>query len=220
LFLSFDIPFFAANALKFFNGGWFPIAVALALFIVMTTWKKGRALLGANLAAKMLPIDMFLEDVDQHSPHRVPGTAVFMSSNPKGVPIVLLHHWKHNQVMHKTVVLLSVLSEPIPEVGGDARVSVADLGRGFYQVTAHYGFMETPNVPSIMRRAQKEGVPYAPERTSYFLGRETLLATGESKMMRWRKTLFSFVSRNSRSATQYFGIPPDRVVELGMQISL
>jgi KUP system potassium uptake protein len=163
---------------------------------------------------------MFLEDVDQHSPHRVPGTAVFMSSNPKGVPIVLLHHWKHNQVMHKTVVLLSVLSEPIPEVGGDARVSVADLGRGFYQVTAHYGFMETPNVPSIMRRAQKEGVPYAPERTSYFLGRETLLATGESKMMRWRKTLFSFVSRNSRSATQYFGIPPDRVVELGMQISL
>jgi KUP system potassium uptake protein len=220
LFLSFDIPFFAANALKFFNGGWFPIAVALALFIVMTTWKKGRALLGANLAAKMLPIDMFLEDVDLHGPHRVPGTAVFMSSNPKGVPIVLLHHWKHNQVMHKTVVLLSVLSEPIPEVGGDARVSVADLGRGFYQVTAHYGFMETPNVPSIMRRAHKDGVPYAPERTSYFLGRETLLATGESKMMRWRKTLFSFVSRNSRSATQYFGIPPDRVVELGMQISL
>jgi KUP system potassium uptake protein len=220
MFLSFDIPFFAANALKFFSGGWFPIAVALALFIVMTTWKKGRALLGANLAAKMLPIDMFLEDVDQHGPHRVPGTAVFMSSNPKGIPIVLLHHWKHNQVMHKTVVLLSVLSEPIPEVSSDARVSVADLGRGFYQVTAHYGFIETPNVPSIMRRAAKEGVPYAPERTSYFLGRETLLATGESKMLRWRKTLFSFISRNSRSATQYFGIPPDRVVELGMQISL
>jgi KUP system potassium uptake protein len=220
LFLSFDIPFFAANALKLFSGGWFPIAVALALFIVMTTWKKGRALLGANLAAKMLPIDMFLEDVDQHGPHRVPGTAVFMSSNPKGIPIVLLHHWKHNQVMHKTVVLLSVLSEPIPEVSSDARVSVSDLGRGFYQVTAHYGFMETPNVPSIMRRAAREGVPYAPERTSYFLGRETLLATGESKMLRWRKTLFSFISRNSRSATQYFGIPPDRVVELGMQISL
>ncbi len=219
-FLSFDIPFFAANALKFFAGGWFPIAVALLLFVVMTTWKKGRALLGANLAAKMLPIDMFLADVDQHGPHRVPGTAVFMSSNPKGVPIVLLHHWKHNQVLHKSVVLLSVLSEPIPEVSADARVAVTDLGRGFYQVTAHYGFMETPNVPQIMRRAAKEGVPHAPERTSYFLGRETLLATGQSEMQRWRKTLFSFISRNARSATQYFGIPPDRVVELGMQISL
>jgi KUP system potassium uptake protein len=220
VFLSFDIPFFAANAMKFFSGGWFPIAVALGLFTVMTTWKKGRALLGRSLASRMLPIDAFLADVAQHHPYRVAGTAVFMSSNPHGIPIVLLHHWKHNQVLHKTVVLLSVFSEPIPEVPFDKRVTVASLGQGFFQVTAHYGFMQTPNVPQVLQQAAENGVPYALDRTSFFLGRETLLATGQSEMLRWRKTLFSFISRNARSATQYFGIPPDRVVEIGMQISL
>jgi KUP system potassium uptake protein len=219
LFLSFDIPFFAANALKFFHGGWFPIAVAVGVFLVMTTWKKGRTLLGQNLATRMLPTELFLEDVDKHQPHRVPGTAVFMSSNPAGIPIVLLHHWKHNQVLHETVALLSITSEPIPEVPSSSRVVVTDLGRGFFQVTAHYGFMETPNVPQVMKRVAELGVPCVPERTSYFLGRETLLATGHTPMFAWRKTLFSFISRNSRSATHYFGIPPDRVVELGMQIS-
>jgi KUP system potassium uptake protein len=188
---------------------------------VMTTWKTGRALLGRTLASRLLPIDVFLADVDAHKPHRVPGTAVFMSSNPNGVPIVLLHHWKHNQVLHKTIVLLSVITETVPEVTAAERIQVRDLGHGFFQVTAHYGFMETPNVPQIMGIvAQHYGVPFVPERTSYFLGRETLLPTGESKMFRWRKTLFSFISRNARSATQYFGIPPDRVVELGMQIDL
>jgi KUP system potassium uptake protein len=221
VFLSFDIPFFAANAMKFFHGGWFPMAIGLVLFMVMTTWKTGRALLGRNLASKLLPIDVFLADVSEHKPHRVPGTAVFMSSNPHGVPIVLLHHWKHNQVLHQTVVLLSVITETIPEVRTAERIQVKDLGHGFFQVTAHYGFMETPNVPAIMDiAAQHYGVPYIPARTSYFLGRETLLPTGDSKMFHWRKALFSFISRNARSATQYFGIPPDRVVELGMQIDL
>jgi KUP system potassium uptake protein len=221
VFLSFDIPFFAANAMKFFSGGWFPIAIGLALFMVMTTWKKGRALLGRNLAGRLLPIDVFLADVAEHKPHRVPGTAVFMSSNPHGVPIVLLHHWKHNQVLHQTIVLLSVITETIPEVRTAERLQVKDLGHGFFQATAHYGFMETPNVPAIMDIvAQHYGVPYVPARTSYFLGRETLLPTGDSKMFHWRKALFSFISRNARSATQYFGIPPDRVVELGMQIDL
>jgi len=221
VFLSFDLPFFAANAMKFFHGGWFPMAIGLALFLVMTTWKTGRALLGRNLANRLLPVDVFLTDVDEHKPHRVPGTAVFMSSNPHGVPIVLLHHWKHNQVLHETVVLLSVINEAVPEIRTADRLQAKDLGRGFFQVTAHYGFMQTPNVPQIMGMvATHYGVPYVPERTSYFLGRETLLPTGDSKMFRWRKALFSFISRNARSATQYFGIPPDRVVELGMQIDL
>jgi KUP system potassium uptake protein len=221
LFLSFDIPFFAANTLKLFEGGWFPIAVASALFLVMTTWKTGRAYLGRALADKMLPIDSFVADIASFRPHRVAGTAVFMSSNPKGVPIVLLHHWKHNQVLHQTVVLLSVLSEQIPEVSEGERLAVTNLGNGLFQVAAHYGFMETPNVPDILQRAAEEsGLPYDPARTSYYLGRETLLTSGESRMFRWRKALFSFISRNARSATQYFGIPADRVVELGMQINL
>ncbi len=221
VFLSFDIPFFGANAMKFFHGGWFPIAVAAVVFLVMTTWKTGRTHLARNLADKMLPIDVFVADIADHCPHRVAGTAVFMASNPNGVPIVLLHHWKHNQVLHETVVLLSVLSEPVPEVRKSERIAVRDYGHGLVHITAHCGFMETPNVPRIMADAAANyGVPYAPARTSYFLGRETLLTTGASKMFRWRKALFSFISRNSRSATQYFGIPPDRVVELGMQINL
>jgi KUP system potassium uptake protein len=220
MFLSFDIPFFLANAVKFMSGGWFPIVVALALFLVMTTWKKGRALLGQSLRDKMLPTGLFLSDIDAHHPHRVPGTAVFMSSNPNGIPIVLLHHWKHNRVLHETIVLLSVISEPVPDVPEEERLSVSDLGRGVFQVTAHCGFMETPNVPQIMKRSARHGVPYVPAETSYFLGRETLIPTGRSGMPHWRKALFSFVSRNARSATQYFGIPPDRVVELGMQINL
>jgi KUP system potassium uptake protein len=221
MFLSFDLPFFAANALKFFNGGWFPIAVALVIFLVMTTWRTGRTILGRNIASKLLPIDVFLSDVAAHKPHRVSGTAVFMSSNPQGVPIVLLHYWKHNRVLHETVVLLNVVSESVPEVRSKDKVTSVALGHGFFAVSAHYGFMETPNVPQIMDVAAKRfGVPHAPERTSYFLGRETLLTTGASGMFRWRKALFSFISRNARSATQYFGIPPDRVVELGMQIDL
>jgi KUP system potassium uptake protein len=221
VFLSFDLPFFAANALKFFSGGWFPIAAAVAIFLVMTTWKKGRALLGRNIASKLLPVDIFIADVAEHCPHRVAGTAVFMSSNPAGVPIVLLHHWKHNQVLHETVVLLSVISETVPEVRSRDRFKATSLGHGFFQVTARYGFMQTPNVPQLMEQvARSHGVTYVSARTSYFLGRETLLTSGDSKMFRWRKALFSFISRNARSATQYFGIPPDRVVEIGMQINL
>jgi KUP system potassium uptake protein len=221
VFLSFDIPFFGANAMKFMSGGWFPIAIALALFLVMTTWKTGRAFLARSLADRMLPLDVFVADVTGHNPHRVSGTAVFMAANPNGVPIVLLHHWKHNQVLHETLVILSVVSETIPEVRAAERLTVRDFGCGVFQVIAHFGFMETPNVPRVLLDAARyHGVPCVPERTSYFLGRETLLTHGDSAMFRWRKTLFSFISRNASSATQYFGIPPDRVVELGMQINL
>jgi KUP system potassium uptake protein len=220
-FLVFDLAFFGANLLKFFSGGWFPIGMAIIVFLVMTTWKKGRAMLARSVADRLLPIDMFLSDLASIKPPRVPGTAVFMSSNPDGVPIVLLHHWKHNQVLHETVVLLSVISENQPEVPVTERIVMKDLGQGFYHLAAHYGFMQTPNVPEVLRRAAAlYAVPYTPGKTSYYLGRETLLATKKSGMHTWRKMLFSFISRNSRSATQYFGIPPDRVVELGMQIDL
>jgi KUP system potassium uptake protein len=220
-FLIFDLSFFGANLLKFFSGGWVPIGMAVVIFLVMTTWKKGRAMLARSVADRLLPIDMFLADLASMKPPRVPGTAVFMSSNPEGVPIVLLHHWKHNQMLHETVVLLSVISETSPEVPADERVQFKDLGQGFYHVGAHYGFMQTPNVPDVLQRvAVLHGLPYIPGKTSYYLGRETLLATKKSGMHTWRKMLFSFISRNARSATQYFGIPPDRVVELGMQIDL
>jgi KUP system potassium uptake protein len=221
VFLVSDLAFFGSNLMKFFHGGWLPVVIAISVFAVMTTWKRGRSLLAHDIADRMLPADLFLADLEQNPPHRVPGTAVFMSSTAKGIPIVLLHHWKHNQVLHDTVVLLSVVAETVPTVPISERVQVEKLTGGFYRVTARYGFMQTPNVPAVLARAHMRfGLPFAPERTSYYLGREVLLPTGRSNMSAWRKRLFGFISRNARSATQYFGIPPDRVVELGMQIAL
>ena len=220
VFLSFDLPFFLANVLKFFDGGWFPVALGLTMFSLMTTWKRGRFELAQRFNQSVMPIGALLEDIEGTKPYRVRGTAVFMSGNPDGTPPVLLHHLKHNQVLHRQVVLLSILPMEIPFVPKDEQVEVKEMGNGFFRVVWRTGFMETPNVPAILLRAREQGLVAEPSTTSYFLGRETLLTHGKSKMMRWRKTVFAFVSRNALSATSYFGIPPGRVVELGMQVDL
>jgi KUP system potassium uptake protein len=220
LFLCLDVPFFLANALKFFDGGWFPIAVALAMFALMTTWKRGRAELAERFFQSVMPLSALLEDIAGTRPHRVRGTAVFMSGNPNGTPPVMLHHLKHNQVLHAQVVLLSILPADVPTVPRDEQLKVEDVGQGFFRVTWRTGFMETPNVPEILKRARERGLNAVPSTTSYFLGRETLLTGGASTMPRWRKVLFALVSRNALSATSYFGLPPGRVVELGMQVDL
>jgi KUP system potassium uptake protein len=220
LFLTFDLAFFGANAAKFVHGGWFPVSLAIGIFLVMTTWQRGRQLLGEAIRPTLLPLDLFLADVAEMKPHRVKGTSVFMASNPEGTPPALLHNFKHNQVLHEQVVLLSIQSAPVPEVPDSQRLTLHDLGHGFYRVEAHYGFVETPNVPEALRKCRELGLIVAPERASYYLGRETLVTTGISKMARWRKTLFAFISRNARPATAYFGLPPNRVVELGAQIEL
>jgi KUP system potassium uptake protein len=220
LFLSFDLAFFGANTAKFFHGGWVPLAMGAAIFTVMTTWKTGRKHLAVAIKSSILPLEMFLEDVKNTAPHRVRGTAVFMASNPDGTPPVLLHHFKHNQVLHEQVVLLSIQVLKVPEVPPERRVKVVSRGNGIYQVTACYGFMQTPNAPAVLEMCKQHGLAIDLGRTSYYLGRETLLTTGRSKMSRWRKALFAFVSRNARPATAYFGLPPNRVVELGMQVDL
>jgi KUP system potassium uptake protein len=163
---------------------------------------------------------MFLEDIKSVSPHRVRGTAVFMASNPEGTPPALLHHFRHNQVLHEQVVLLSIQVLKVPDVPPERRVKVVSRGQGFWQVTACYGFMQTPHAPTVLDMCREQGLVIEPARTSYYLGRETLLTTGRSRMSRWRKALFAFISRNARPATSYFGLPPNRVVELGMQIDL
>ncbi|MRG90732.1 potassium transporter Kup [Polyangium spumosum] len=219
-FLVIDLSFFTANAAKFFHGGWFPVVLAVGIFTVMTTWKTGRRFLGEAFKADLSPLDQFLEDVANQKPFRVKGTAVFMASNPHGTPPVLLHHFKHNQVLHEQVVLLSITSERVPEIPPEERVSIIDKGNGFYRVRARYGFMQSPHVPSVLLACKAHGLVIDLKRTSYYLGRETLLPTGRSKMMRWRKGLFAFISRNARPATAYFGLPPGRVVEFGMQINL
>ncbi len=220
LFLSFDLPFFSANAVKFFDGGWFPIAIGLCIFTLMTTWKAGRAALAQRFSQSVMPLTALLEDLESTKPHRVRGTAVFMAGNPDGTPPVLLHHLKHNQVLHRQVVLLSIISQDVPHVPNEEQLEVEKLDHGFFRVKWKTGFMETPNVPKILVRARELGLVAEPSTTSYFLGRETLLTHGKTPMMGWRKMLFAFVSRNALSATNYFGLPPGRVVELGMQVDL
>ncbi|MGK4006620.1 potassium transporter Kup [Sorangium sp. So ce1036] len=220
LFLTVDLAFFAANSAKLFHGGWVPIVMGAATFTVMTTWKTGRRYLAEAIKSAILPLDLFLEDVKRMRPHRVRGTAVFMASNPEGTPPILLHHVKHNQALHEQVVLLSIQVLKVPEVPPERRVTVIPRGEGIYRVTACYGFMQTPNAPSALEACARHGLHIDLGRTSYYLGRETLLTTGRSKMSRWRKALFAFISRNARPATAYFGLPPNRVVELGMQVDL
>jgi KUP system potassium uptake protein len=219
-FMIIDLSFFAANIAKIAAGGWIPLAIGVGIFTMMTTWKAGRAALEQFVQSASLPMDLFMGDLERRKPYRVKGTAVFMTGNPEGAPVILLHHFKHNKVLHEQVVLLSVLTDRIPEVAPRKRISVRELGQGFYQVIAHYGFMQSPNVLEILRRCRDAGLITAENDTSYFLGRETLLTTGKSGLARWRKALFAFLARNARSATYFFGIPPNRVVEMGAQIEL
>jgi KUP system potassium uptake protein len=219
-FLIIDLTFFSSNVPKILHGGWVPLAFGIVLFTFMTTWKRGREILRDILRRGSLPLDLFLQDVERRRPHRVRGTAVFMTSEPEGTPVVLLHHLKHNQVLHEQVLLLSIASAEVPEVDDSERVQVQRLPQGFFRVTARYGFMEMPDVKEILALVEDAGVRTVPLETSYYLGRERLLPSGNSPMWRWRKKLFVFMSQNALSATQYFGIPPNRVVELGTQIEL
>jgi len=235
LLLTVDGAFFAANLVKIHEGGWFPLVVAVGIYTLMTTWNRGRARLAAIVRENTLPMDLFLADVARRKPPRVPGTAVFLTSDATGAPPVLLHHLKHNKVLHEKVMLMSVVTEEIPQVDAADRVVCRELGEGFYQVIAHYGFMETPDVPAVLQALGKVGgngkpVSVKVMETSFYLGRETLIATragaklaasdgtGFGRMSLWRKKLFILMTRNARSATAFFGLPPNRVVELGAQI--
>ncbi|MEO8704649.1 MAG: potassium transporter Kup [Kofleriaceae bacterium] len=219
-FLAIDLTFFAANAAKILDGGWFPLAVGLAVFVVMTTWWRGRIELSEVMDAGVIPDNLFLEDLAATPCHRVRGTAVFMSSTPGGIPNVLMHHMKHNQVLHAQVVLFSIQILNAPYADPKSALEVRDLGQGFYRVIAKVGFMQSTDVPKLLARCESQGLVVAPMTTTYFLGRQTLLTTGNSKLARWRKLLFSFLSRNARPPTAFFNLPPNRVVELGLQIEM
>jgi KUP system potassium uptake protein len=218
VFLTIDVALFAANLLKIRTGGWVPIVVAITVFTLMTTWKRGRRHLRNILSERSLAIDEFIASLDRGHVHRVPGTAVFMTSESEGTPVVLLHHLKHNKVLHERVLLLSILVREVPEVPAEERLTIEDLTHGIYRLRAYYGFMQTPNVEEIRDRCKEAGISARRLDTTYFLGREQLIPVGSSGMARWRKALFAVMARNARSATQYFGIPPNRVVELGAQI--
>ena len=220
MFLTFDIAYFSANLLKLLDGGWVTLTIAALIVIAMTTWKDGRAELAKKMLSSRLPVDLFLSDVASHQPQRVHGTAVFMSVSPVGIPSSLLHHYKHNQILHEKVVLLSIRWVDTPTLPDDEKIQLEELGQGFYRIIALYGFMEKPDVSRIMQLASLSGLTADLASVTYFLSRESLLTTGDSKMLRWRKALFAYMSRNASTPTTYFDVPPDRVVELGLQIQL
>ncbi len=221
--LVLDIAFFSANVIKLMHGGWVPMALGVVLFMLMLTWKRGRLLLHERLREGSMPLTLFLDGVEKSSVHRVAGTAVFMTGNDDGVPPVLLHHLKHNKVLHERVLLVSVKTSDSPDTSTSDRVRVMPLGQGFWRVVATYGFMQSPNVPQVLEVVDQMGIRCRPMETSYFLGRERLIpskgrAEDTFTISRWRKVVFAIMARNARSATEFFGIPPNRVVELGTQI--
>jgi KUP system potassium uptake protein len=219
IFLLFDITYLAANLLKLWDGGWFTVSLALIVTVMMTTWKDGRSALAETLKIP-ISIKLFLEDLAKNKPYRVSGTAVFLSVNPTGIPGTLLHHFKHNKVLHERVILFSILSRDIPKVDPKEMLFLEDLGQGFFRLIAYYGFTQTPNVPETLNLAGRQGLKIDLDTTTFFLGRESLLTSGPSRMARWRKELFSTISRNAMNPANFFDIPPDRVIEIGAQVRL
>jgi KUP system potassium uptake protein len=220
LFLVIDLAFFGANALKITHGGWLPLVIGWILFTLMTTWKTGRRIVAARLTARAIPIEDFLASVAEAQPARVPGTAVFMTAQPKGTPPALAHNLRYNKVLHEHVVTLLITTQPVPHVPPDEQVSVRPLGQGVFDVRVHYGFMEDPNVPEALINACKHGLTLDEDDVTYFLGRETLIVTKAPGMAMWRERLFVLMARNAVRAPTFFRLPAERVVELGVQVEI
>jgi KUP system potassium uptake protein len=219
-FLCFDLSFFGANIVKVWDGGWFPLVAGLFVFTLMSTWRMGRSILSGKLAEQAMTVEDFVRELANNRIPRVPGTAIFMSRNPNGVPTTLLHNIKHNKVVHKTVVLLTVEIEDRPHLDKKERYEWGELGHGVFRLTIHFGFMEDPDIPDALERVGTQHVSFNPMTTSYFLGRETLIPTRQPGMAIWREHLFAWMMRNSSSAVGYFSLPPNQVIELGAQVEL
>jgi KUP system potassium uptake protein len=220
LFLLFDVSFLGANLLKVLDGGWITLLIALGIMLLMTTWRDGRAALFRAAQLSRIPVDIFLKDLSQYKPVRTPGTAVFMALSPEGVPLSLLQYFKHSESLHRRIVFLTVRSADTPTVPAAERLEIAELGQGFFRLVARYGFMQTPNVQEILEQAAAQGLELDIHATSFILGREALLTTGDAAMSGWRKRLFALMSRNAWNATSFFGLPPGRVMELGAQVQI
>jgi len=220
LFLCVDIPFFAANSLKIRYGGWVPLAIALVVFTLMTTWKDGRLVLAKRMQEKTVALKMLLADLAAEPPVRVPGTAVFMYGTTDGTPPALVHNLAHNKVLHERVVFLTMVTDDVPHVAPPERVKVKPLGKGFYSVIARYGFMDDPDIEDVLAACGVKSLDIPITGTTFFLGRETLVASDRPGMARWREQLFAFMSRNALRATAFFKIPADQVFEVGAQVEL
>ena len=220
-FIIIDIAFFGANMIKIAHGGWFPLLISTSILFLMLTWRKGRRILRQHLGDICLPLDAFLPGIKDQSIRRVPGTAVYMSGNRAGTPLALLHNLKHNKVLHEQVVLLTVRTEEIPFLANPRdRLAVEELEGGFWRVQVHFGFMEKPDVPAALETLKEPRLRFDPMRTTYFIGRETILATRKLGLSAWRGSVFAWMTRNAGDVTSYFCLPPNGVVELGARVEV
>lgn len=223
LFLVIEAAYFGANFIKVAQGGWVPLVLGAVVFTVMMTWRKGRALLGDRLRTARMPLDLLMQDL-RSTPHsKAPGTAVFMAGNPQGAPLALLHNLKHNAVLHERNVVLTIVTGDEARVDDAQRLMVEKLDLGFYRVTARCGFMEQPDVPRLLKQCAGHGLKFDLHRTTFFLSSETIVTVTMNRtagMARWRARLFALMARNAQRATTFFGLPPNRVVELGMQVEM
>ena len=215
-----DLAFFSSNTLKIFDGGWVPLAIGLSIVLLMTTWKLGRGLILSRWTQDSLPLASFLARLPQSRIVRIPGTAVFMTGNLDFVPNALLHNLKHNKVLHEQVFFVTVRTLDVPRADPGERATVEEAAPGIYKLTLHYGFMESPNVPAGLEGLVAQGIAITPMQCSYFLGRETVVAASVPKLRFIRRWLFMFMARNAIPATEFFQIPSDRVVELGVRIAI
>ncbi|KAB8058506.1 potassium transporter Kup [Janthinobacterium sp. FT14W] len=219
-FLIIDVSLFSASALKLFHGGWFPLLLGSILFIIMLTWKRGRQLVFENLEKHAIPLDDFLSSLFIAPPLRVPGTAIFLRGETDGVPHALLHNLLHNKVLHERVIFLTVFMHEEPWVAPSERVRVVDLGHQCYQVNVHYGFKDEPDIPAALAQCAQQGLDFEMMETSFFIARQTIISTPGAGMMPWREHLFVTMSRNARTAADYYQIPSNRVIELGTQVEI
>ncbi|MGK5068215.1 potassium transporter Kup [Janthinobacterium sp. RT4P48] len=219
-FLIIDVNLVSATALKLFHGGWFPLLLGSILFIVMLTWKRGRQLVFQNLEKHAIPLDDFLASLFIAPPQRVPGTAIFLRGETDGVPHALLHNLLHNKVLHERVIFLTVFMHEEPWVAPSEQVRVVDLGHQCYQVNVHYGFKDEPDIPAALAQCAQQGLDFEMMETSFFIARQTIISTPGHGMMPWREHLFVTMSRNARTAADYYQIPSNRVIELGTQVEI
>jgi KUP system potassium uptake protein len=220
VFIVIDLSYVAGNAFKILDGGWLPLVIAAVIFTFMTTWKTGRRLVAERLTARAFPLEDFVAGVAASPPTRVEGTAVFMTAQPTGTPAALAHNLRYNKILHEHVIVLTASTIPVPYTTPDERLTVQRFGQGLYHARVQYGFMDDPDIPEALMQIKALGVPIDPDDVTYFLGRETIVVSNRPGMAKWREKLFVLMARNAVRATAFFKLPPERVVELGVQVEM
>lgn len=220
VFIVIDIAFFAANIIKVDDGGWVPLAIGAAFYLLMSTWQKGRKILATKLKERSYALQEFVDKIQADPPQKVAGSAIYMTGDDWGVPVPLLHNLKHNKVLHAQIAILTIKTREIPFILKKERVVINTMAPQFYRIIAQYGFMETPKIKHILEACREQGIYFPIQETTFVLGRETILATGDPTLSIWREKLFALMSRNAERPTSFFKIPPNQVIEVGIQVEI